>query len=139
MKQLPISAPRPTTPNPNIVALLEAFKPGYAKGVDDAERRAKARGEQPAAVVKNPVSAIHLGWDRLDNGQLVATYFLPVAEMAAPKLYTAPQPARQPLTDEQVWKSEEIMAVNAAVGLVMDDLMMLVRAVERIHGIGGEV
>lgn len=44
---------------------------------------------------------------------------------------TAPQPTRQPLTDEQVWKSEEIMAVNAAVGLVMDDLMMLVRAVER--------
>ena len=57
---------------------------------------------QPSVVGQKPVSAIHLGWDRLDNGQLVATYFLPVAEMAAPKLYTAPQPARQPLTDVQV-------------------------------------
>lgn len=41
----------------------------------------------------------------------------------------------QPLTADQVWGSDEIMTVNAAVGLAMYDLMMLVRAVEQAHGI----
>lgn len=34
----------------------EAFKLGYAKGVDDAERRAKAQGEQPAEASKEPLN-----------------------------------------------------------------------------------
>lgn len=34
----------------------EAFKLGYAKGVDDAERRAKARCEQPAEASKEPLN-----------------------------------------------------------------------------------
>ena len=50
-------------------------------------------------------------------------------------LYTAPQPARQPLTEEQVWVSNKIMAVNADIGLSMVKLMMITRAVEAAHGI----
>lgn len=50
----------------------------------------------------------------------------------------APQPARQPLTEDQVWESNEIMAVNANLGLLTSDLMMLVRAIERTQELQGE-
>lgn len=35
-----------------------------------------------------PCEAMHIGFDYLDNGQLVATYALPVRAEVAPKLYT---------------------------------------------------
>ena len=50
-------------------------------------------------------------------------------------LYAAQQPARQPLTEDQVWASNKIMAVNADIGLSMVKLMMITRAVEAAHGI----
>ena len=50
-------------------------------------------------------------------------------------LYTAPKPARQPLTEEQVWASNKIMAVNADIGLSMVKLMMITSAVEAAHDI----
>lgn len=46
-----------------------------------------------------------------------------------------PQPARQPLTDDQVFSNDGIMDVNAHVGLPMRWLMEITRAVERAHGI----
>lgn len=52
-------------------------------------------------------------------------------------LYTAPQPARQPLTDEQMWSDDRIMGANSRLGLLMEDLALLVRAVEAAHGITG--
>jgi hypothetical protein len=39
------------------------------------------------------------------------------------------------LTDEQVWRNDDIMSRNAVGGLPMPDLMRLVRAVEAAHGI----
>lgn len=39
------------------------------------------------------------------------------------------------LTDEQIWSNDEIMAENAKAGLMMLDLVHLVRAIERAHGI----
>ena len=42
------------------------------------------------------------------------------------------QPAREPLTSQQVWENHEIMSVNA---MLMEDLMRIVRAVEAAHGI----
>jgi hypothetical protein len=45
------------------------------------------------------------------------------------------QPQREPLTDEQVWANEEIMASNADARLLMVTLMRFVRAIERAHGI----
>jgi hypothetical protein len=50
--------------------------------------------EQPA--VQEPVKARHIGWDYLDNGQMVATYAVPVNARIAPDLYTTP-PAPQPV------------------------------------------
>jgi hypothetical protein len=37
----------------------------------------------------SPCEAMHIGFDYLDNGQLVATYALPVRAEVAPKLYTS--------------------------------------------------
>lgn len=54
-------------------------------------------GSQQAPQSK-PATAIHLGFDYLDNKQLVATYILPVASQVAPKLYTAPPVVRDVLT-----------------------------------------
>ena len=47
-------------------------------------------------------------------------------------LYTAPQPAKQPLTDEglrQMW---------AAYAPVVGGVLEFARAIERAHGIGGQ-
>lgn len=47
-----------------------------------------------------------------------------------------PAPAKAaPLTDERVWRSDEIMECNAHIGAGMNELLRLVRAVERAHGI----
>lgn len=42
----------------------------------------------------------------------------------------------KPLTNDQVWENAEIMALNGEkFGVFMEDLMKLVRAIERAHGI----
>ena len=47
-----------------------------------------------------------------------------------------PTPAAVPLTDEQVWNSDELMSRNGEIGVAMPVLMRLIRAIERAHGIG---
>jgi len=49
-------------------------------------------------------------------------------------LYLAP-PARKPLTDEQVFADDGIMAVNARIGLPLSEIMEITRAIEQAHGI----
>lgn len=49
---------------------------------------AYAMGQEAQQAV--PIQAIHLGFDYLDNGQIVATYAVPVESHLAPKLYTEP-------------------------------------------------
>ena len=45
-------------------------------------------------------------------------------------------PRLSPLAVEQVWSSEEIMAINGTIlQLPMEELMKVVRAVEAAHGI----
>ena len=41
---------------------------------------------------QEPARAMHLGWDTLDNGTIVATYALPVKNRVAPKIYAHPAP-----------------------------------------------
>ena len=48
----------------------------------------------------------------------------------------AAQPTAVPLTDEQVWNSDELMSRNGEIGVAMPVLMRLIRAIERAHGIG---
>jgi hypothetical protein len=49
-------------------------------------------------------------------------------------LYTAP-PQRKPLTDEEIYSNDEVMECNAHIGAQMNELIRLVRAIERAHGI----
>lgn len=55
-----------------------------------------ARAVEAAVLAKlaqqSPARAMHLGWDTLDNGTIVATYALPVKNRVAPKLYLHPAP-----------------------------------------------
>lgn len=49
----------------------------------------------------------------------------------------APQPQRAPLSDEQVFASEDFMTANGLYwGLPMETLMQIVRVTERAHKIG---
>jgi hypothetical protein len=52
-------------------------------------------------------------------------------------LYAAPQ-QRKPLTPDQVYANDGIMACNMHIGALMNELMPFVRAVEKAHGITGE-
>jgi len=49
---------------------------------------------------------------------------------------TAPQ-ARKPLTADEIWKSDQIMAANSGYGADFETLRELVRAIEKAHGIEG--
>lgn len=50
------------------------------------------------------------------------------------RLYLAP-PARKPLSEEQVFADDGIMAANARIGLLFLEIMEIARAVEQAHGI----
>ena len=56
-------------------------------------------------------------------------------------LYAAPvqQVQKVPLTDEQIWKNEDIMAANSGYGASFETLREVIRATESAHGIGGKV
>lgn len=43
---------------------------------------------------------------------------------------------REPLTDEEIWKNDEIMAANSGYGATFDALREVIRATERAHMIG---
>ena len=45
-------------------------------------------------------------------------------------LYINP-PQRKPLTDEEIWSNDEVMECNAHIGAQMNELMRLVRAIEK--------
>ena len=59
-------------------------------------------------------------------------------------VYTHPQPKRavspthKPLTDDEIWKNDNIMAANSGYGATLETLREVVRAVEAAHGIKGE-
>jgi hypothetical protein len=60
------------------------------------------------------------------------------AEQKVRPLVLAGTTPRKRLTADEVFASNEIMAINAGLGLRIDQLMNLIRAVERAHGIGDE-
>ena len=47
-------------------------------------------------------------------------------------LYASAQPVHERLTDEDIWRSDELMSINARAGLSMPILMELARAIERL-------
>lgn len=54
---------------------------------------------------------------------------------AIDQLSAALMDEHEPLTPDQIWANDEIMAENAHAGLLMMNLERLVRAIERAHGI----
>jgi hypothetical protein len=46
-----------------------------------------------------------------------------------------PQPKREPLTDDEIWKNDDIMAANSGYGANFETLREVIRAVEAAHGI----
>lgn len=56
-------------------------------------------------------------------------------EVTKTPLYTSPPAQRTPLTEGEVWRSQQLMSVNADIGLLMGDLMRIIRATEAAHGI----
>lgn len=55
--------------------------------------------------------------------------------MAGPLYLHPPDPARQPMTLDDVLASDALMDANASIGVRVSALMRLVRAVEAFHGI----
>jgi hypothetical protein len=74
-------------------------------------RAALAEPEQ-----SEPVAAIHIGWDYLDNGKMVATYAVPVNEQVAPRLYAA-SPRREP----PPWCKDDLDGMVEAFNRVIED------------------
>lgn len=95
---------------------------------------------QPPAAQQEPVAWIEHEWSGTGLRHLHFEKREPMVrdEVVNPvwtPLYTAPQPARQPLTDEQMWADDRIMGANSRLGLLMKDLALLARAIEAAHGI----
>lgn len=52
-------------------------------------------------------------------------------------VYTAPQAKQVPLSDEEIWESDPIMATNRGYGATFKNLRAVIKAVEAHHGITG--
>jgi hypothetical protein len=115
--------------------LCQAATPSWAQGIvvldaahvlandpEEGEGHEERPPAQPAPV--QPVKAMHIGWDYLDNGQMVATYAVPVKVQMAPDLYTTPPSAPVPLTDEQILNLAENCTAQ------YHDLLSFGRAIE---------
>ena len=116
-------------------------KEQYARGVNDVWPAGSGSGEPVAwtgTVVNNvrgkPVDpAACVEWAKnywwSDDGPVMTIVLLAWREAVM-------RCDRSPLTDEQIWTSDEIMAINARAGLQMPTLMELVRAIDNIRSEG---
>lgn len=52
--------------------------------------------------------------------------------------YTTPQQASTPMTVEQIWENDQLMALNAVMGLPLQTIESIVGIVERHHNIKGK-
>lgn len=104
-----------------------------------ALREALEAAPPPTAVVQEPVLVVEREPSYTNRGHFyrgdkphidpTKVWKLPIGT----ELYTAPQPARQPLTDEQI----DNMVATATLA-ERDMFRRFARAIERAHGIGGE-
>ena len=115
-----------------LVFLSEAIEHGNAMAAwGAAQERARMQEQIDDLISHLDDAATHVK-------ELIAERDALKAELAAIK--GAGEPSTRPavpLTDEQVWASEEIMAANAETGLLFSVLRKIVRAVEAAHNIKG--
>lgn len=109
--------------------------------LDEAPVAQPAQAEQPKAAQQEPVNAWQIYG--MDGDPL----FIQQDEASANRykqeghrverlaVYTAAAPQREPMTSEQAWDCVPLMEANAELGLPLEKLMLVVRAVERFHNI----
>ncbi len=107
---------------------LEAFKAWDARGRLRVMAALSAALEQPRVEQSSVVGVI--GWkNHLPNSGTVVHWTALMPPLGT-KLYTHPQPPRQPLTDDEIntiWRNSTHMTI-----------VEVVRAIEAAHGIGNE-
>lgn len=105
-------------------------------------------GAQPAEVPDAEIERIAIESEMVfRSGGKLLTPFLEHIDLtrnvhAFARAILAPRPQAMPMTVDQAWHSDTLMAANGIAGFKMDALMRIVRAVEAHHGItapaGGE-
>lgn len=122
-----------------IVSVVCEYLPPDGISKDDALNKIIALVDPlpPAQPPSEQEKAEPVAWRNNSSGALSAT--LRDERLWTP-LYTAPKsaPSASPLTDEKIWKDDEIMSANSAYGANFETLRELVRAVEAAHGIGAK-
>ena len=105
---------------------------GFGQQLDDADEAIALL----QAALAEPSEAVYWQWRRKDKPW--ANEYIFAMELQATtddsevrKLFTHPASKPSPLTADEVWKSDAIMAVNASMDVKMNDLMKLVRAIEQ--------
>jgi hypothetical protein len=91
-----------------------------------------------ADLIERMAQAEPVAWAATDeSGTVVEALGMNQSRRFDTALYLAP-PAREPLSAEQVFADDGIMAANARIGLPLSEIMEITRAVEQAHGIRSE-
>lgn len=114
-------------------AALKDFVGRWTRALAAAEAQ-PVQEPRPTAGMNIAQRILHVGGRDNAAGYVEFGSTQAVEALVRQVLRDLPQPV--PLTDEQIWQNNEIMACNASIGMLMLQLIRLVRAVERVHGIG---
>ena len=91
-----------------------------------------------ADLIERMAQAEPVAWAATDeSGTVVEALGMNQSRRFDTALYLAPPAQRVPLSDEQVFADDGIMAANARIGLPLSEIMEITRAVEQAHGIKG--
>lgn len=116
---------------PNTIFHFEAAFLRFAESLEK-----KINTAQPPQQSAQPVVVITVQRNALVSAsRLVGFDALPDGDHS---LYAAAQPVevqRVPLTADEVWSNNDLMALNAELGLTLDQFIELVRAIESANGI----
>ena len=93
-------------------------------------REALAQEQEPVATVESVATVV----SESGSQEITMSWWHEPALPVGTKLYTTPS-QRKPLTVDEVWQNDELMALNAELGCGLDLLMEVVEAIEAAHGI----
>ncbi len=102
---------------------------------DHEQQQWTADLDRAADLIDSMAQAEPVAWAATDeSGTVVEALGMNQSRRFDTALYLAP-PAREPLSAEQVFADDGIMAANARIGLPLSEIMEITRAVEQAHGI----